>query len=189
MWCGESHPRPAVVVAGEVGERVVDVLCTDLSSAAEVEVPGRDRGVTGGQTPIVGRQPPSGIQLQFRRVNEVGAGVQVGTMTDAVPAVNGVVVLRFGQRHLIVHVVEGVPAVLNPVRSGNQRQSPCAGASLIVGVAVEQLPPADAVAGQSSADFDHGRVLLAVADLELLTGRREWEVVAGRGPSHRSFPI
>ncbi len=86
VWCGESHPRPAVVVAGEVGERVVDVLCTDLSSAAEVEVPGRDRGVTGGQTPIVGRQPPSGIQLQFGRVNEVGAGVQVGMMTGAVPA-------------------------------------------------------------------------------------------------------
>ncbi|MGI8613674.1 MAG: hypothetical protein ACR2KL_07005 [Nocardioidaceae bacterium] len=43
-------------------------------------------------------------------------------------------------------------------------------------------PPADAVAAQSSADFDHGRVLLAVADLELLTGRASgnWSPVVVR---------
>jgi hypothetical protein len=81
--------------------------------------------------------------------------------------VDRVVLLRFGERHLIVDTVEPVPAVGQPIGPGHQRSAMRAVTHRTQRVGVENRPLTDAVLPHPAADLHRHGDLLAMPDLEL----------------------
>src|SRR5512142_2440084 len=93
--------------------------------------------------------------------------------TPAQEAVDGVVLVRFGEGDLVVRSSEAVAAVGETVGPGNQRGAMGAVAHLPGRVGLQHVTVARAVAADAAADLDDRRVLVTGADLELPAGRCE----------------
>jgi hypothetical protein len=98
-------------------------------------------------------------------VDPVGVVVPAGPVAPAQEPVDGVVLVRLGERDLVVLAAEGVGPVTDPFGPRNQRLPPRTGATILGPIPVEQLDPADAVLTQPTADLDDGGALVAVAEL------------------------
>src|SRR3954467_13229079 len=84
---------------------------------------------------------------------------------------NGVVLFRFRQRQLGVLSVPRPLAILHAVGPWHERLSARAVAHRVDVVAVEHRCTTDIVGAETTSDRHHRRVLLAVADLQLLSTR------------------
>src|SRR5512142_1554201 len=115
------------------------------------------------------------------RLREQGGGYDdpVRLLFDGMPgapaqeAVDGVVLVRFGEGDLVVRSLEAVVAVGETVGPGDQRGAVRAVAHLPGRVGLQHVAVTRPVAADAAADLDDRRVLVTGADLELPAGRCE----------------
>jgi hypothetical protein len=84
-------------------------------------------------------------------------------------AMDGVVFLGLCERDLIVGSVEAVAPVAEPVGPRNQRRAMCAVAHLVHGVGLQDVPIADPVVADTSANLDDRRPVVSSLKFELLS--------------------
>lgn len=87
-------------------------------------------------------------------------------------AVDGVVLVRFGEGDLIVCPVETVAAVTEPIGPRDQRGAVGAVAHRLQRIGLQHVPITGTVAADAAADLDDRDLLISVADYILPTGWR-----------------
>ncbi len=88
-------------------------------------------------------------------------------------AVDGVILVRFGQGNLVFVPVERIGSVGEPVGPRDQGCAVCAVAHRIERVGLEDVPVAHGVLADSAADLHDGGPVRTRGDVELFTGRGE----------------
>ena len=88
-------------------------------------------------------------------------------------SVNGVVLVRFGESHVVVRAVEAVVAVAEAVGPWDQRSTVRPVAHLTARVGLQNVTTAEAVRADAAPDLNDRGVLLAVGDVKLTPG---WSV-------------
>jgi hypothetical protein len=84
--------------------------------------------------------------------------------------VDGVLLLRLVERHLVLVAVPDVATGVEPVGPGEQQLAPRRGGKVVHGVPVQHVDPVVLVAAQTPAELDHHRSMRTPADLVLSTG-------------------